>query len=1075
MKKLKAIHWLKINKAFTALLICMSFLLNVQVLNAQNQKINVMGVVRDATGEPIIGASVLEKGTTTGTITDFDGNFSLSVSSQGTLVISYIGYLSQEIPVSGKSSFIVTLKEDAQTLDEVVVVGFGVQKKVNLTGSVGIATAKDLEARPVANAVQALQGVIPGLNISNSGNGGELNATKTINIRGTGTVGKGADDKDYTSGAPLILIDGMEGDINTINPQDIESISVLKDAAASSIYGSRAPFGVVLVTTKSGKSGRASINYNNSFRFNTPVKMPSMMNSWQFVNFFDDAEFNNSNKHLYEADYMQKVKDYMDGKDQPVMEPWGDGRWNYDYPYANVNWLKEYYKDWSPSQEHNVSVSGGTDKLTYYLSGNYMTQDGFMRYGTENYDRYTMTAKISAQITDYVKVDYSNRFVRTKYSRPTSMNDSFYDQILRRARPVRPIYDPNGYMINDIHYAGVMSEGGRHKDENDVVSQQLRATITPLKNWNIIAEMNVRTGNDWTHWDQIRVYSHNVAGEQILSQNTNPANDQVYEQSYKYTFLNPNIYTNYNISFGEHNLAATAGFQSEQMKNRKVNAQRTVMDNVNQPVLDLTTGTMLMSGNYQEWTSAGFFGRVNYDYQGKYLVEGNLRYDGSSRYRKDERWVWTPSFSLGWNIAREAFFENAAEYVQMLKLRGSYGVLANQNTTNWYPTYAKVGTTSADGKWLINGGKPNTASVPGLVSTSLTWEKIYTTNIGLDFGAFNNRLTGSFDYFNRKTKDMVGKAVELPAILGTDVPVTNNTDLKTYGWELELSWRDQIGQVKYGARLNISDSQTKITRFANPTGSLSSGMYREGEVIGNIYGYTTIGIAKTDKEMEDHLASLPDGGQSALGSNWAAGDIMYADLNGDGKINNGSNTIDDMGDLKKIGNNTPRFRTGINLDASWKGFDVQMFWQGVFKRDFDPGENSMVFWGATGSGQWWSTAFKDHLDYYRADADHNLGQNLNAYYPRPLFNNKNHKTQTKYLQNAAYMRLKNLQLGYTFPKVWVNKLMLQNLRIFVSGENLLTITSLSDTMDPETAGIGRQGGTVYPLSRTYSFGLSVNF
>ena len=400
--------------------------------------------------------------------------------------------------------------------------------------------------------------------------------------------------------------------------------------------------------------------------------------------------------------------------------------------------------------------------------------------------------------------------------------------------------------------------------------------------------------------------------------------------------------------------------------------------------------------------------------------------------------------------------------------------MANQNTTNWYPTYQTIGVTTNGGTWLQGGTLTNVAAVPGLISTTLTWEKIKNTNLGLDFGAFNNRLTGSFDYFWRKTQNMVGPGIELPATLGSDVPITIITDLTTYGLELSLGWRDQIGkEFKYGVRLSISDSQTRIDRYPNPTNSLDK--YLEGELIGNIYGYTTIGIAKTQAEMDNHLASLPNGGQTALGDKWEAGDIMYADLNGDGKISNGANTMDDMGDLKKIGNDTPRFRTGISLDASWKGIDFSMFWQGVLKRDFDPGEGSMVFWGASG-GQWWSTSFAEHIDYFRPENTSSaLGANLNAYYPRALFSAKNHQPQTRYLQNAAYMRLKNLQIGYTLPKQWISKIGLQNVRFYVSGENLLTITSLTNTMDPETAGIGMQGGTVYPLSRTYSFGLSVNF
>ena len=1078
MKKQRFFEELRL-KVCVTLAVCMALLLNAPFLGAQNSTIKVKGVVNDAMG-PVIGASIVEKGNTgNGTITDIDGNFSLNVSSNSTLIVSFVGYKAQEIPVAGKTFFTIDLKEDNEMLEEVVVVGFATQKKVNLTGSVGTATAKDIEARPVANAVQALQGVIPGLNISNSGNGGELNATKSIDVRGTGTVGKDASGNAFSSGSPLILIDGMEGDLNSINPQDIESISVLKDAAASSIYGSRAPFGVVLVTTKSGKSGRAQINYNMNMRYSTPIKMPDMANSYEFVNLFDDAEYNGSGKHLYTDEYRQFVYDFMTGKSDDYI--WGNGsggKWNYDYSANNVNWLKEYYRNTAPSQEHNVSVSGGSDKMTYYLSANYMTQEGFMRYGTEDYDRYTITAKISAQLTKALKVDYSNRWVRTDYERPTYMNDDFYNHILRRARPVRAVYDPNGYLMSDINYIGVMRDGGRHNEQKDAMAQQLKITVTPLKNWNIIGEMNIKTDNNWNHWEQFVVYSHYKDNpENTYTALTSANKDQVSEYSLKTTYLNPTVYSNYNFSLIEkHNFTVLGGFQAEIMKYRDMEGARTGLVTTDLPVLNLTTDadSYTLKGLYKNWKNAGFFGRINYDYNGKYLVEGNLRYDGSSRFRRGNRWILTPSFSLGWNVARENFWEKLADVVEVFKLRVSYGELANQNTTSWYPTYQTLGVTTNGGKWLQNGALTSVASVPGLISTSLSWEKIKNTNIGFDFGALNNRLTGSFDYFWRKTKNMVGPGVELPAILGATVPSTNNTDLTTFGWELSIGWRDKVGELGYGVKLNISDNQTRIDKYPNPTNSLSK--YMAGELTGDIYGYTTIGIAKTQEEMDAHIASLPKGGQTAIGSKWEAGDIMYADINGDGKIDNGSNTLDDMGDLKKIGNNTPRFRTGITLDAQWKGFDFSMFWQGVLKRDFDPGENSMVFWGTTGSGQWWSTSFKDHMDYFRAeDTASPLGANVNAYYPRPLFNNKNHKTQTAYLQNAAYMRLKNLQLGYTLPKSLINKIGLQNVRVYVSGENLLTITGLSDTMDPETAGIGKQGGTVYPLSRVYSFGLSVNF
>lgn len=1048
---------------------------------AQNV-ITISGNVQDANSkDPLIGVTILEKGTTNGIVTDINGNYKLSVAPTATVQIQCVGYIAQEIAAANAGGTIL-LQEDNQTVDEVVIVGFGTQKKVNLTGSVATATAKDLESRPVSSAVQALQGVIPGLNISNSGHGGELNATKSINIRGNGTVGKNSNNEDYTNGSPLILIDGMEGDLNTVNPQDIENISVLKDAAASSIYGSRAPFGVILITTKAGKEGRVVINYNNSFRFNSPVKMPEMMNSWEFVNFFDDAQFNKNNSHLFEQWQIDNVKNYLDGKmdANDVARQQANGKWDYDHTWGNVDWLKEYYKNTSFAHEHNASVSGGTQKFTYYVSGNVLSQNGFLRYGTEHNKRYNLTGKISAQISDYVKIDYSTRYTRTDYERPSVLWNDFYNNVQRRCRPVRPLKDPNGYYMSDINYIEALQNGGRQNEINEGLSQQLRATITPLKDWNIIGEFNFKSDNNWTHYEHTRIYSHmaNNPDKKYVSTMTGPSEDKVYEKAYKSLFINPNIYTNYSKTIDKHTIGATAGMQIERQKYRNVAAQRADMISLTQPVLNLTTSSKSygIEGDLQEWANAGFFGRINYDFDGRYLLEGNIRYDGSSRFRRDNRWTTSPSFSVGWNIAREEFWQPLADKISTLKLRASYGTLANANIYDFYPSYQTLNVTASNGGWPINDAKPNTAQAPKLVTSTLTWETIKNTNIGIDVAALNNRLTGSFDYFVRKTEDMMGPGVELPATLGTDVPATNNTDMKTFGWELQIDWRDKIGDFQYGVKVSLSDSQSKILRYGNPTKNLSK--YIEDQLIGNIYGYTTIGIAKSDEEMQQHLATLPNGGQDALGNQWAAGDIMYADINGDGKINNGSYTLDDMGDMKKIGNNTPRLMTGINVDASYKGWDFQMFWQGVLKRDWWAGDTNMAFWGVT-DGEWWSTSFKEHLDYFRTDG-HPLGANTNAYYPRPVFNTKNNKCQTRYLQNAAYMRLKNIQIGYTFPKVMINKILLENLRLFVSGENLLTITKLSDTMDPETCGVGYQSnsqanGTVYPLSKTMSFGLSVNF
>lgn len=930
---------------------------------------------------------------------------------------------------------------------------------------------------PVANAVQALQGQVPGLNIY-SNKGGGLNQKQSINVRGIGTIGEGS------TGDALILIDGMEADIFSVNPQDIESISVLKDAAASSIYGSRAPFGVVLVTTKKGKAGKAQINYNNSFRLSSPINMPSSLDSYTYALFFNDAGYNSGwgSYNWVSQTRLQRIKDYMDGKISYTTIPlngsntWADG---YQEGNDNIDYYNLFFKKNVFAHEHNFSVNGGTDKIQYYLSANYLDQDGTLRMGEDYSKRYTMSAKISAQLSRAVSLSSNTRFVRNDFVQPTHMNDSFFSDIGRQCWPVKPLYDPNGNLFDD--HVQQMKNGGRKTERNTWLYQQFNLTIEPIKGWRLIGDLSYRYNTQYAHEDLLTISQIGVDG--VTKVRSWDENSSVSESSFASDYFNVNLYTDFEKTFAKsHHLKALAGFQAEANNYRNIWAQKIGITYPGKPTINTSTGidkdgkviAPNVSGGHNRWSTAGFFGRVNYDFQEKYLVEANLRYDGSSRFRSDDRWGFFPSASLGWNIAREEFFQPATRIMNTLKLRASYGSLGNQNTTALYPTYTVMGTGTSD-KWLMNGVKPNIAWAPALVSYDLTWEKIRTWNVGIDIGLFNNRLTGSFDYFIRNTNDMVGPSEKLPATLGIAVPPSNNTDLRTAGWELELMWKDRLQNgLNYSLRFTLADSRTKITRYSNPSGLIDS--FYEGKYCGEIWGYETIGIARTDDEMAEHVGSLVNGGQSALGQDWQAGDIMYSDLNEDGKIDAGARTLDNHGDLKRIGNSTPRYNVGIDLSADWKGFDFRMFWQGTLKRDYFQG--SYYFWGANGSqGYWFSTALKGHEDYFRNDESSPLGVNLNSYYPRPLLNtNKNQQCQTKYLQNAAYMRLKNLQIGYTLPRKIVQKMGVQNLRFFASGENLLTITDLVKFFDPETIESGSFAhGYAYPLSRTYAFGLNITF
>ncbi len=1051
----------------------------VHSISIYAQDNTISGLVKDNEGEPLPGVSVAVKAgeSISGVVTDINGKYQLKASPDATIEFSFIGFKSIQQQVGNRKVINVTLEIDNQMLEEVVVVGYGTQKKVNLTGSVSVIDSKAFESVPVANAVQALQGQVPGLNIY-SNKGGGLNQKQSINVRGIGTIGEGS------TGDALILIDGMEADIFSVNPQDIESISVLKDAAASSIYGSRAPFGVVLVTTQKGKAGKAQINYNNSFRLSSPINMPSSLDSYTYALFFNDAGYNSGwgSYNWVSQTRLQRIKDYMDGKISYTTIPlngsntWADG---YQEGNDNIDYYNLFFKKNVFAHEHNFSVNGGTDKIQYYLSANYLDQDGTLRMGEDYSKRYTMSAKISAQLSRAVSLSSNTRFVRNDFVQPTHMNDSFFSDIGRQCWPVKPLYDPNGNLFDD--HVQQMKNGGRKTERNTWLYQQFNLTIEPIKGWRLIGDLSYRYNTQYAHEDLLTISQIGVDG--VTKVRSWDENSSVSESSFASDYFNVNLYTDFEKTFAKsHHLKALAGFQAEANNYRNIWAQKIGITYPGKPTINTSTGidkdgkviAPNVSGGHNRWSTAGFFGRVNYDFQEKYLVEANLRYDGSSRFRSDDRWGFFPSASLGWNIAREEFFQPATRIMNTLKLRASYGSLGNQNTTALYPTYTVMGTGTSD-KWLMNGVKPNIAWAPALVSYDLTWEKIRTWNVGIDIGLFNNRLTGSFDYFIRNTNDMVGPSEKLPATLGIAVPPSNNTDLRTAGWELELMWKDRLQNgLNYSLRFTLADSRTKITRYSNPSGLIDS--FYEGKYCGEIWGYETIGIARTDDEMAEHVGSLVNGGQSALGQDWQAGDIMYSDLNEDGKIDAGARTLDNHGDLKRIGNSTPRYNVGIDLSADWKGFDFRMFWQGTLKRDYFQG--SYYFWGANGSqGYWFSTALKGHEDYFRNDESSPLGVNLNSYYPRPLLNtNKNQQCQTKYLQNAAYMRLKNLQIGYTLPRKIVQKMGVQNLRFFASGENLLTITDLVKFFDPETIESGSFAhGYAYPLSRTYAFGLNITF
>lgn len=1042
---------------------------SVSIKETTQNKNTIKGVITDESGETIIGASVRVKDSQVGTVSDFDGAFSITAQPGDVLVISYVGFITQEIKLGNQTTLKIVLKENSKVLDEVVVIGYGSQKKVNVTGAVGVVNSDAIENRPISNVSQALQGQIAGLNLQVGNGGGGLNSSMSVNIRGTGTIGDGSNSN------PLILIDGVEGDMNSINPNDIENISVLKDASSASIYGARAAFGVILITTKSGKAGKTVISYAGNFRYSDALQIPKMLDSYRFAQYFNRAASNDGGNPVFNDEVMQRIQDYQSGKiTNGTTLDTGSNRWNnYQGANANTNWFDEMYKNWVPSQEHNININGGSESISYLLSGNFLNQEGLIRHGGDNLKRYSINARVTASLNKYIDLTYGSRWVRNEFDRPSYLTGLFFHNIARRW-PTNPVLDPNGYYMEGNEVLQ-MREGGRHTEQKDDMYQQIQFVIKPLEGWRIVAEGNLRTQVKSTHWDVLPIYGHDGNGDPFAASWDGRAAGatQVNETIYKENFLTTNIFSDYGKTLESgHSFKVMGGFNAELMKTSGVWAQR---DGLLSPenLTNVNTGTTNLKngGSAAEWAVAGFFGRINYDYKGRYLAEVNMRYDGSSRFIGDKRWAFFPSFSAGWNIAREDFWKDLEGSVNTLKIRGSWGELGNMNTNAWYPFYLSMPTGVQNGGWLIDPSvRPNTASAPGIVSSLLTWETVRSWNIGLDWGALNNRLTGSFDYFQRTTKDMIGPAPALPNILGTGVPKINNADQKTKGWELEIGWRDNIGDFRYGAKLTLADYTSEITRYPQ-TGSINE--WYIGRAVGEIWGYETVGIAKSQAEMDAHLASLPNGGQSSLGSRWGAGDIMYKDLNNDGQISSGASTLDDHGDLKVIGNSTPRYQYGIALDASWKGFDLNVFFQGVGKRDL--WLSGPYFWGASG-GQWQSAGFEEHMNFFREEGDP-LGANLDGYLPKPYFTQggKNQNTQTKYLQDGSYIRLKNIQLGYMLPRNIVSKVGAEYLRLYVSCENLWTKSDISGIFDPETSGGDYGNGKIYPLQKVISFGINLNF
>ncbi|MDR1675783.1 MAG: TonB-dependent receptor [Tannerella sp.] len=1031
---------------------------NVQVMDAgmiaQQQGRQITGTVVDVNGEPVIGANILEKGTTNGIVTDVDGNFSLNVANNAVLQVSFIGYITQEISVLSLSGELLAIKliEDSQALDEIVVIGYGTQKKVNLSGAVSTVSAKALENRSVTNVNSALQGLAPGMNINL--NEGRSNAAPDINIRG------------YTSingGSAFILVDNMPvsaAELARINPSDIENVSVLEDAASAAIYGSRAAFGVILITTKLAKSDKMQVSFdaNYSIRqtqqlvepitdpvlFREEVRAVGLTDGWSWGS---DAELEYAKK--LQAGTVSDRTVVFDGEDS----------WRYFY---ESNWFDIIYRETSPTYNTNLNITQKTDKLSYVMSGAFYRQEGILSVGNDALNRYNFRGKADYKFTNWWNVGSNLSFTNYHYDTPSALEGDYYGKLLN-CRSHKPIYNPDGTYTSEAgdDVYGLLVDGGRANRKINETMISFNTTIDLFKDvWTVKGDVSFRREN--MNYDRANLLTTSREGPNRNLGYRGPDGNITYAHVESgvtnYTVLN--LYTDFHKTFArKHYVQALAGFNQEYYYINTFWTRRRNLITESLPTLQLATGEVTNGQTISDYALRGLFFRANYIYDNKYILEFNGRRDGTSRYPKDSRWGFFPSASAAWVVSNEKFFSgvNDALKISYLKFRGSYGVLGNQINNNNYPYLVTMSSGNIDMR--LDGSYPMAIYQPGVAAGDLTWEQVRTVNGGIDLGLFD-KISASFNIYTRYTEGMLTASKELPAFYGANAPTTNAADLKTKGWDLSVGYMDRTdvggSPLSFGARFMIWDSRSWITKFDNPTKSLAN--YYVGQEIGEIWGYHNLGFFASNEEAANYFD------QTALisGHPIAAGDLKYANLNGDEKINNGDNTVDNPGDRTIIGNSEARYRYSFDLDGEWKGFDLRVFFHGVGKRDWVIG-NNQTFWGNF-NGMWTNGVM--------AQLDRWTEEDPNGYFPRLTRDvNELKLPQTQYLQNASWLRLKNLTVGYTLPESLLKNAKISRLRVYVSGENLWTLNNLyAKWIDPEVI---REN--FYPMQSVWSMGVNLNF
>lgn len=1073
-----------------------------QIILKKREKSNtktISGIIVDDIGVPVIGANIVEKNKRIGTVSDIDGKFTLNnVQVPVTLQVSYIGYISKDVTSDGNAPLNIILHENKEILDEVVVIGYGTQKKVNLTGAVSTISAKEINKRPVVSAANALQGLDPSVNL-NMGTGSP-ESTYSIDIRGAVSI---------NSGTPLVLADGIEVNLRQINPNDIESISVLKDASASAIYGAKASAGVILITTKKGSTeGKTKISYSGrigwsqnttSTDFNTigyeHVTMANRFyNSYNGVDMFLYPEANGE---------LQKLLDRRNDKSENPARPWvevgSDGKYYY---YANFDWFGYFYNRTRSQHEHNISITGGTDKFNYYVSGRYLRQNGVFKIFGDTFEDYSFRTKMNAAITPWLRYSNNINFDKSEMKYPGRPE---YEQTISSLQSnISPAFmplNPDGSIVqytNQLYansplgtgYAGSMTANNTINSKTNrymIIKNQFDADIT--KDLTLTASYGYKMRDPMNRYRN-NTFEYSRALDQFATFTSGAVENAYTENRYTETESNVEVYATYKKMWDKkHNFTLVGGTQYTDYSYRTMQGKQTDLSNDDLATFAVANGVITLNQTINTLRTLGHFGRINYDYEGRYLFEASARADGSSRFKKGSRWAFFPSFSTGWRVSEEKLFEPLKGAWSNFKLRFSMGSLGNQQVERYYSYIDEISIDNVMNYTFDNVNKANRASVSNPISTDLTWETVTTYNLGLDLSFLRNRLSFTTDLYIRDTKDMLIPPTPLPSVFGAPTPRQNNADLRTKGFEIYLKWNDRFTLAskpfEYGITVTLGDYLTKITKYENPNKVLSS-LY-EGAVLGEIWGYRVAGLFATDQEAAEYQSRIDDKavnqrvyGSKGVNENYLrAGDMKFMDLDGDNIISQGSGTVDSPGDQRIIGNSLPRYSYSFRFDLSWNNIDVSAFFQGVGKRNWYPsnGQSSFDFWGPYAFP---STSFV-HKDF-----ENNCWseENTGAYFPRQrgyqaYSGGSLGEVNDRYLQNVAYLRLKNLTVGYTLPLL---KNKIQQIRVALSGENLFYWSPLkkyTKTIDPELTlssnTYNSNSGVGYFYSKSFSVNLDITF